>query len=136
VNRARGAALALLALLPFAPFVPVLAGSLSAQQSSPAWHEIRSGVGPPRASGDGRRVDLRVRFVPPDSLEAERALALLLAQAPLPGLPAGFPTLATAYLAPDEDTFLALTGGVPHWGAGVAIPEERAIILPAYASRR
>ncbi len=41
------------------------------------------------------------------------------------------------YLAPDEAAFQALVGGeLPEWGAGVAIPSRRALVIPAYVSPR
>lgn len=107
------------------PLLLPLAGTaapLPAQE--PVWREIRSG-------GVG------VRYAPGDSLRAERALAFLIGQPPLPGLPAPLPREATAYLAPDEAALLSLTGGrVPDWGAGVAIPQARVLVVPAYASGR
>jgi hypothetical protein len=40
-------------------------------------------------------------------------------------------------VAPDESRFAEFTGGrAPDWGAGVALPERRLIILPAYGSSR
>jgi len=78
-----------------------------------------------------------VRYVPGDSLRAARLLASLLVQPPLPALPAGHPSEAVVYLAPDEPAFLALAGeSVPDWGAGVALPYERTIVVPGYASGR
>lgn len=116
--RARGLVLALAFLtLAFARH------PLAAQSDGISWGAIgRGGV--------------RVRYAPGDSLEAARVLVLLLAQPPLPGLPPGFPSVALVTLAPDEAAFLRLTGGVPHWGAGVARIATREIVVPAYASRR
>lgn len=116
MKRRRGAAPSVLSLL-------VLLAIPAPLWAQPAWHEITRG-------------DTRVQFMPGDSLEAERVLGFLLGQPPLPGLPPGFPARATVYLAPDETTFRSLTGGVPDWGAGVAIPDQRALVVPAYASRR
>lgn len=57
---------------------------------------------------------------------------------PLPGLPpdvlrgdAG----VRVDLAPDRARWDSLTGGVPDWSAGVAVPGENRIILPAFGSR-
>ena len=92
------------------------------------WHEVA------RSGPAGR---IAVRFAPGDSLLAERYLARFAAQAPLPALPPGLPSHALVYLAPDERAFDALTGGaVPHWGAGVALPDSAEIVIPAYASAR
>jgi hypothetical protein len=90
----------------------------------PVWHEVA-------------RAGVSVRFASGDSLAAERYLARLLAQPPLPALPAGLPSRAIAYLAPDEAGFRALTGGrAPHWSAGVALPAEGVMVIPAYVSGR
>lgn len=41
------------------------------------------------------------------------------------------------YLAPDNRTFVELTGGqAPEWGAGVAAPEEGVIVLRAYTGEQ
>ena len=109
-------------LLACAPLLLFPCGPGSAQERS--WGEVGRGA-------------VRVRFAPTDSLRAERVLARLLAQSPLPALPAGVPRRAVAYLAPDEATFRSLTGGrVPDWGAGVALPAQGTIVIPAYASPR
>ena len=116
--RARRAAAAL-----SAPFV-LLAASMVAPTVQVTWREIGSGA-------------VRVRYIPDDSLQAERTLTFLLGQPRMPALPPGLPREAVVYLAPDEATFAELTGGrIPDWGAGVAIPDQHAIVVPAYASRR
>jgi len=70
-------------------------------------------------------------FAPPDSLVAERVLALLDAQAPLPGLPADAPSGTRAVLAHTSAAFDEVTGGiVPEWRAGVAIPSARMLVVP------
>jgi hypothetical protein len=44
---------------------------------------------------------------------------------------------AVVFLAPDESRFDSLTGSqAPEWGAGIAIPDQGIIVLPAYPSRR
>jgi GNAT superfamily N-acetyltransferase len=94
------------------------------ENPEPTWHEVSRG-------------GVAVRFAPGDSLAAERFLVRLLSQTRLPALPAGVPARATAYLAPDEAAFRSLTGGrVPHWGAGVALPQLAVMVIPAYASAR
>ena len=116
--RARGAAVALSTPL---VLLATVAANPTVQSS---WREIGSG-------------SVRVRFIPEDSLQAERALTFLLNQPRMPALPPGLPREAVAYLAPDEAAFAELTGGrIPDWGAGVAIPDEHALVVPAYASRR
>ncbi len=89
---------------------------------------------------DGRYlagVRATVSFVPADSIKAVRVLNTLEAATPLPGLPPGIPTGVLLVLAPDEAEFVRLTGGAaPDWGAGVALPAQSAIIVPAYTSAR
>lgn len=68
---------------------------------------------------------------------ASAVLGFLEALPPLPALPAGVPGRVHAYLAPDPASFDRLTGGrIPEWGAGVAIPARRTLVLPVYASTR
>lgn len=52
----------------------------------------------------------------------------------LPGIPPdAMLTAGTIYLAPSAAVFDSLTGGrAPEWGAGVAIPALRMIVLPTY----
>lgn len=78
---------------------------------------------------------LRVVYWPGGEERAERVLATLEAFEGLPGVPEGFPRMATFYLAPDEDVWSGLTGGaVPQWGGGVAIPSRRMAVLPLHES--
>lgn len=71
---------------------------------------------------------------------AQYLAAQVRGQAPLPALPAG--TLqeggeVAIYLASGEEHFAALAGGqAPEWSAGVALPEARVIVLPAFLSDR
>ena len=68
---------------------------------------------------------------------ATRVLGLAQNMAPLPGIPARLwqREEITIVLAPSEQAFHQLTGGrAPEWGAGVAIPQQSLIILPAYGS--
>ena len=90
---------------------------------------------PPLDVSEGRRVT--VHHAPADSARAARTLRLLEGQAPLPALPPDVPDSVQVWLAPDEASFQALAGGgVPEWGAGVAIPSRRALVMPAYVSPR
>lgn len=83
------------------------------------------------------RDGVQVFHAPRHADRARRLLRAITGSPPLPGLPAGLPSPVRAYLAPDEETFHALTGGsVPEWGAGVAIPALDRLVLPAYASDR
>ena len=78
-----------------------------------------------------------ISFVPADSIKAARVLSTLEGAFPLPGLPAGVPSGVLLVLAPDEIQFVRLTGGAaPDWGAGVALPAQSAIVVPAYVSER
>jgi hypothetical protein len=65
---------------------------------------------------------------------AERTLDAAHAPLPLPGLARSrVDVRGTIILAPTRETFLSLTGGgTPDWAAGVAIPQQSLIILPAY----
>ena len=78
-----------------------------------------------------------VSFVSADSIKAVRVLSALENATPLPGLPPDVPSAVLLVLAPDEAQFARLTGGaVPDWSAGVALPAQSAIVVPAYASER
>lgn len=77
-----------------------------------------------------------IRFVRSDSLLAERVLELIDAQPPLPGLADSVPAGVTAVLTHGPEAFDELTGGVvPEWRAGVAIPSENMLIIPAAEGR-
>jgi hypothetical protein len=75
---------------------------------------------------------------------SERMATALLASArnasAFPGLPPDVLAAGPAtriLLAPDEIRFDSITGGrAPDWGAGVALPSEGIIVLPAYNSPR
>ena len=89
--------------------------------------------------GGGQLQGLRatVSFAAADSGKAVRVLQALETAPPLPGLPPGVPAGVVVLLAPDESAFGRLTGGrAPDWGAGVAIPAEATIVMPAYVSAR
>ena len=78
-----------------------------------------------------------VAYAAGDSLRAVRTLGYIESQGALPGLPPIYPTSATVYLAPSEEVFGALTGGViPEWGVGVAILGAGVVVIPAFASER
>jgi hypothetical protein len=78
---------------------------------------------------------LRVVHWPGDQGRADRTIALLERTPDLPGLPAGLPSTAMIFLAPDREIFEFLTGGtVPHWGAGVAIPSRNRIVIPLFGN--
>lgn len=71
---------------------------------------------------------------------ADRLITRLHAMSPLPALPENILEQAGpvhVFLAPDAARFDSLTlGHAPEWGAGIAFPEARIIVLPGYMSRR
>lgn len=77
---------------------------------------------------------LRVVYWPGHERLAERTLATARQPMRLPGMPQHAGVVeATIFLAPSPAVFDSLTGGrVPEWGAGVAIPARRQIVLPTY----
>ncbi len=95
---------------------------------------------PAQALDGGRQLAgtrVTVLFMAPDSGKAARVLSSLEAAPPLPGLPSHVPSGVRVMLAPDEAGFQRLTGGrAPEWGAGVALPSEATIVVPAYVSAR
>src|SRR5690606_6548198 len=67
----------------------------------------------------------------------ERTLRAASAPLRLPGIAASTPPpAARILLASGPAAFDSLTGGAPHWSAGIAIPARRVIVLPAYSSAR
>lgn len=99
-----------------------------------AWVAGADAAQAPRAVESG---SVRVVYWPGDEGMASRTLRAALAPMPLPGI-GRVPGLerGTIVLAPDAEAFDSLTGGAPHWSAGVAIPSERRIVLPAFPSSR
>lgn len=80
---------------------------------------------------------LRVAFSSRDSLRAVRILEFMEGLPPLIGLPADLPSGVSLFLAPNEDTFEELIGGtVPEWGAAVAVPSLKRIVIPGSGPRR
>ena len=78
-----------------------------------------------------------VSFVFGDSVKAASVLRTLDGGMPLPGLPSDVPSGVLLVLAPDEAEFARLIGGAPpDWSAGVALPAQSSIVVPAYASGR
>ncbi len=72
-----------------------------------------------------------------DSIRARGIKSFLEELPPLPGLPSDYPTGLSVYVAPDQSSFDALTGGsVPEWGAGVAIPSQNRIVMPGFGPQR
>lgn len=68
---------------------------------------------------------------------AERTLRAAASPLRLPGIAISAPPpAARVYLAPTPAAFDSLTRGAPHWSAGIAVPSERMIVLPAYSSER
>lgn len=80
---------------------------------------------------------VEVIFWPGDRTMAERTLRAATSPLRLPGIdPAAAPPEACVVLAPTPAAFDSLTRGAPHWSAGIAVPGERLIVLPAFASGR
>jgi hypothetical protein len=99
------------------------AGSLSAQA-------------PERLAGEtyrslaGARAD--IHFAREDSLLAVRLLELVDGQPPLPGLPPDVPADVDVVVTHGVAAFDELLGGaVPEWRAGVALPAENLMVIPA-----
>jgi len=90
-------------------------------------------------TGAVRSGDVSIEYWP---AQERLAASLLPAQdyAPFPGIPADIlrrGEVVRVVLAPDEARFRELTGGrAPEWGAGVAMPLQGLVVLPAYASGR
>ena len=95
-----------------------------------AWAQVPDSLDGQRYSElSGTRA--QVHFAPSDGLVAERVLALLDGQRPLPGLPDTFPNGVEAVLAHTPRAFDEITGGgVPEWRAGVAIPARNLLVMP------
>lgn len=100
-----------------------LAGSAAAQESEPKLELRRDGV--------------VVRYSPGDEPVARRVMRTATQPLPLPGIPAGgVQPRATIVLASSPARFEEAARGAPDWSAGVAVPRDRLIVLPAYRSSR
>lgn len=122
---------ATLLLTASAPALPQEAGEApeSPPPGVPGWEQSVT-IEPDDPGLDGR---LRVVHWPGAETRAERVIRTLVQEPDLPGIPSAHPALAFIFLAPDQATWEALTGGrVPHWGAGVAIPSLGRIVLPVF----
>jgi hypothetical protein len=87
----------------------------------------------PRVLSDG---PVRVVYWPGARARAEEVLSTARRPLRLPGFPGrGVSVAATIVLAPSPQVFDSVTGGrAPEWGAGVAIPAARTIVLPLYST--
>ncbi len=83
------------------------------------------------------RDSIRVVYWDDGGAAARRVLDAAGAPLPLPGIPGDFRlSSSTIFLAPTPEVFDSLAGGrTPDWAAGVAIPAEGIIILPAQPRR-
>jgi hypothetical protein len=76
---------------------------------------------------------LRILYWEGSEGQARRTADVLARNPDLPGLPVGVPERVVVVLAPDLVAWDAFTGGqAPHWGAGVAIPARRRIVMPLF----
>jgi hypothetical protein len=76
---------------------------------------------------------VRVMYTPRQGGLAREVLAAARRPLRLPGLGTWTPDSIVVVVASDPAGFAAATGGgVPEWAGGVAIPELRRIVLPAY----
>lgn len=123
------------------------AGAVAAQARSASHLQPATAVreAPPAAltigEEDGyRRLSsgsIEVLYRPSDRAMAERTLRAASTPLRLPGIAVSAPPpAARILLATDAAAFDSLTGGAPHWSAGIAIPARRVIVLPAYSSAR
>lgn len=81
---------------------------------------------------------VRVVYAPRHRALAREVMAVARTPLRLPGMgPVVLPESTTIVLAPDAAAFRAATDGeAPEWAGGVAIPELRRIVLPAYPTPR
>ena len=101
----------------------------------PALGRSQDTTGEPFQWLPGPRVS--VGFRGGDSLRARQIQAFLQGLPPLPGLPETLPRGLSLFIAPDQETFDSLVGGVtPEWSAGVAVPSMGRIVIPGFGSRR
>ena len=128
-------AILLVAATPTFPF----GSSLAQAQAAPA-RPAAARFDPGRVPAGARTIrddSLEVIFWPGDEAMAERTLRAASRPLRLPGIPArAAPPSARILLAPTPAAFDSLTRGAPHWSAGIAVPAERVIVLPAYGSER
>jgi len=128
--RIRALRLALLGL------VLVSLGCRPAFSQTPPSSPVQSAASPPSFRWvEGER--LRVGFRGGDSIRAGQILDFLEGLPPLAGIPDTLPAGVSLFLAPDQASFDSLTGGgVPDWGAGVAVPSLDRIVMPGFGTRR
>jgi hypothetical protein len=94
---------------------------------------------PPSGEPLALRADsVRVVFWPGDEGLARRTLRAATTPMRLPGFPADAPsTVGTIVLAPNAELYAKASGGAPPgWAAGIARPDRRLIVLPAFSSSR
>jgi len=103
----------------------VCSGRVGAQEP-PEWQTLA----PASGSLEGR---VTVFYLAGGEARARRALQVLEAHPHLPGIPEGIPSGVELYFVPDEAIWEALAlGGVPHWGAAVAIPSLNRMVVPLF----
>lgn len=127
VTRVAVAWLTALVVLHSTPFPASRAAAQSASPTLPV---------PGAAPASLRADSLEVIYWPGDRPMAERTLRAASRPLLLPGLAVVAPPAARVVLTPTPQAFDSLTRGAPHWSAGIAVPSERLIVLPGYASGR
>ena len=113
-------------------FIRSLLGALLALASSLSIHTAaKSQATEAITSGS-----VRVVYAPRHRALAREVMAAARTPVRFPGMGAvAVPESTTIVLAADAAAFLSATeGGAPEWAGGVAIPELRRIVLPAYPS--
>lgn len=101
---------------------------LSLGAAQPSWGQATQAT---QSAGETRLVSGRFTFVatPRDERLAHSLMASALAQDTFPGLPRPRDSVLIA-IASDAAQFRALVGGgAPEWGAAIAIPDERRIVM-------
>lgn len=103
----------------------------TSQDVSPAQEErLWQTLTPVAGALEGR---IQIFFLDGGEARARRALQVLEAHPNLPGIPDGIPAGVELYFVPDEGIWEELAlGGVPHWGAAVAIPSLNRIVIPMF----
>jgi len=120
--------------------VALVAGAALAGAAGAATGGVSAETGGPPARAQVPVPPVEVRGHGVDSRLTARLAEAAAAMPPLPALPASPAEIArdpiVVHVAGSEAELARLTGGrIPEWGAGIAIPSERVVILPALGRR-